>query len=642
MAPLKKIIITNEFYGNGPRTLLLNVRRIGQGLAAPTDSAICRAYAMSDKKDEKASPQDILRAQAEAKLAADGKAKLIPALGFDELLQELRVHQVELEIQNEELRRTQSELEETKAHYVDLYDFAPVGYLTLNDEGTVLEINLTASQLLCDNRANIIGKHFANLIGDEHKDLWYRHFQMAKKANGKYGCELPFLDGKGKALYYHLDCFFNHDNDKHPYMRLTLTDVTARKLAETELRIAAAAFETQDCIVIADANKKILRVNKAFSRVTGYSGDEATRLSFFNSKRHNSEQFQEIWAVVSNEGHWRGEVWDVRKSREPFLMAINITAVKDDQGEINHYVADFIDITEKKRTEEALRIAAAAFKAQESIMVTDYNKVILRVNEAFTRITGYSAEEAIGNTPRILRSGFHDKAFYDAVLDTVAREGYWEGEIWNKRKNGEIFPVLQTITAVFDDQGKLTHYVGIMMDISVQKQAEKILLETRERLERQVSTTQEELETIKSETVEINTALNVLLKRRDKDKTEAQMSLSNEVESIVLPLLSKLKGASKNRLQSLRMIGIIEENLKNLMETYGSANQIDAAYQKLTPLEKQVAAMVKLGQPTKVIATALNIADGTVNIHRKHIRKKLGLDNKENLQAYLQSLSDSS
>jgi len=274
--------------------------------------------------------------------------------------------------------------------------------------------------------------------------------------------------------------------------------------------------------------------------------------------------------------------------------------------------------------------------------VTDNNKLILRVNEAFTRITGYSAEEAIGNTPRILRSGFHDKAFYDAVLDTVAREGYWEGEIWNKRKNGEIFPVLQTITAVFDDQGKLTHYVGIMMDISVQKQAEKILLETRERLERQVSTTQEELETIKSETVEINTALNVLLKRRDKDKTEAQMSLSNEVESIVLPLLSKLKGASKNRLQSLRMIGIIEENLKNLMETYGSANHIDAAYQKLTPLEKQVAAMVKLGQPTKVIATTLNIADGTVNIHRKHIRKKLGLDNKENLQAYLQSLSDSS
>ena len=178
------------------------------------------------------------------------------------------------------------------------------------------------------------------------------------------------------------------------------------------------------------------------------------------------------------------------------------------------------------------------------------------------------------------------------------------------------------------------------MDISAQKQAEKILLEARERLENQVASTQEELETIKVETLEINTALKVLLKHREKDKTDAQVSLSNEVESIVMPLLAKLKGASKNRQQSLRMVSIIEDNLKNLMKSYGRANHIDAAYQKLTRIETQVAAMVKLGQPTKVIAAALNITVGTVNIHRKHIRKKLGLDNKENLQGYLQSLAD--
>jgi PAS domain S-box-containing protein len=612
-----------------------------QGRAVPNDCVIYRAYAMSDKKDEGTTPQDTLRTQAEAKLAAAGKAKPTPSLGFDELLQEPCIHQVELEIQNEELRRTQAELEKTMAHYVDLYDFAPVGYLTLNDEGIILEINLTASRLLGENRANVIGRRFTKFIADEHKDLWYRHFQLAKQADGKYGCELPFVDAQGNTLHYHLDCLFNHDLEYRPNVRITLTDVTMRKLAETELRIAAVAFETQDCIVVADANKKKLRVNKAFSRITGYSAEESNNLSFFNSKLHDTDMHQELWAAIARDGHWRGEIWDERKNGEPFLMAISITAVKDDQGELNHYVADFIDITERKRNEEALRIAAAAFKAQESIMVTDNKRVILRVNDAFTRISGYSAEEAIGNTPRILRSGFHDKAFYDEVLETVAKDGYWEGEIWNKRKNGDIFPALQTITAVRDEAGQLTHYVGAMMDISAQKQAEKFLLDARKRLENEVVTTQEELEAIKVETAEINTALNFLLKYRDKDKVQAQLSLSNEVETIVLPLLAKLKGASKNRTQSLRMIAMIEGNLQDLMRSYGSTGHIDAAFQKLTPLEKQVAAMVKLGQPTKVIAATLNIADGTVNIHRKHIRKKLGLDNKENLQAYLQSLSNS-
>lgn len=561
-------------------------------------------------------------------------------LSFEELTHELKVHQHELELQNEELRRTQADLAITKAHYVDLYDFAPVGYLTIDDEGVILEINLTAADLLGESRSNIIGRRFAKFLADEHKDLWQRHYQQAKMANGRYGCELPFINAEGNTLHYHLDCLFNHDDGKRRSARITLTNVTARKQVETDLRIAAAAFETQDCIIIADAEKRIVRVNKAFCRITGYRTDEAIGLAFFSSKRHKNELYEELWAAIARDGHWRGELWEKRKTGESFLMAINITAVKDNQGSIGHYVADFIDITKIRRDEEALRIAAAAFQAQESILVTDTKRVILRVNEAFTRITGYSAKEAVGKTPRLLRSGYHDKAFYDNVLETVTQDGYWEGEIWNKRKNGEIFPVLQTITAVTNEAGELTHYVGAMMDITIQKQAEKILLEARERLENQVASTQEELETIKAETEEINTAINVLIKHREKDKTEAQISLSNEVESIVMPLLVKLKGASKNRQQSLRMIGIIEDNLKNLMKSYGRANHIDAAYQKLTRIETQVAAMVKLGQPTKVIATTLNITVGTVNIHRKHIRKKLGLDNKENLQGYLQSLAD--
>ena len=197
---------------------------------------------------------------------------------------------------------------------------------------------------------------------------------------------------------------------------------------------------------------------------------------------------------------------------------------------------------------------------------------------------------------------------------------------------------MQTISVVTNEEGQPSHYVGAMMDISAQKQAEKTLIDAREHLENQVAISQEEVEKNKKEIIEINTALNVLLKNREKDKDEAQISLSNQVEGLVMPLLKKLKDSSKGRHQALHMIGVIEDNVKVLMKYYGRANNLDSDYQKLTMTERQVASMVKLGKPTKVIASTLNISPGTVSIHRKNIRKKLLLNNEINLQAYLQSL----
>jgi PAS domain S-box-containing protein len=297
-------------------------------------------------------------------------------------------------------------------------------------------------------------------------------------------------------------------------------------------------------------------------------------------------------------------------------------------------------LSDLKQADGEQRIAAAAFETQSGIIITDAKKKILKTNKAFTRITGHDAKYAIGKTPIVLRSGLHEEGFYEALWATVENAGYWEGEIWNKRKSGEVFPVWQTITKVTDKDGQATHYVGSFIDITAQKQAEKILLEARDRFECQVASTQEELEKTKAETTEINTTLNVLLKHREKDKDDAQISLSNEIETIVMPLLKRLKGTTNGQAQMLRMIVMVEDNLKNLMKSYGRAKHLDATYRKLSPIETQVASMVKLGQPTKVIAATLNITAGTVNIHRKHIRKKLDLDNKTNLQSYLQSLSD--
>ena len=131
------------------------------------------------------------------------------------------------------------------------------------------------------------------------------------------------------------------------------------------------------------------------------------------------------------------------------------------------------DITEQKLAEDAMRLAAATFETQEAILITDPEAKILRVNQAFQDITGYSAAEVVGQNPRMLQSGRHDAAFFQAMWSDLIDTGKWAGEIWDRRKNGEIYPKLMTITAVRDDNQRVTHYVAVSRDISNRKKSEQ-------------------------------------------------------------------------------------------------------------------------------------------------------------------------
>lgn len=130
------------------------------------------------------------------------------------------------------------------------------------------------------------------------------------------------------------------------------------------------------------------------------------------------------------------------------------------------------EVAERKRIETELRIAAAAFESQEGMVITDANSVILRVNRAFTETTGYTAEDVVGQTPRLFKSGRHNADFYAEMWESIGRTGSWQGEIWDQRKDGEIYPKWLTITAVKSDDGTVTHYVGAHTDISSRKVAE--------------------------------------------------------------------------------------------------------------------------------------------------------------------------
>ena len=132
----------------------------------------------------------------------------------------------------------------------------------------------------------------------------------------------------------------------------------------------------------------------------------------------------------------------------------------------------FEDITERQLAEQQLRIAAAAFEAQEGMVVTGVDHLILRVNRAFTEITGYSAEEVVGRKIDLLKSGRHDDNFYAQMWQCLREQDKWQGEIWNRRKSGEVYPEWLTITAVKDADGVVAQYVATLTDITLRKAAE--------------------------------------------------------------------------------------------------------------------------------------------------------------------------
>lgn len=161
------------------------------------------------------------------------------------------------------------------------------------------------------------------------------------------------------------------------------------------------------------------------------------------------------------------EVGDMALSYNMLQLKIGAAAFALDNARESMLEANTV-MTERNNQ---LRIAAAIFESQEGMLVTDANNIILRVNPAFTGITSFTAEEAIGQTPRILKSGQHDKAFFTAMWESVNTTGKWTGEIWNRHKNGEVYLECLIITAVKDPNGIITNYVATFTDITERKQA---------------------------------------------------------------------------------------------------------------------------------------------------------------------------
>ncbi|WP_239618101.1 bifunctional diguanylate cyclase/phosphodiesterase [Cohnella mopanensis] len=237
-------------------------------------------------------------------------------------------------------------------------------------------------------------------------------------------------------------------------------------------------YESQEAIMITDCYSKIISVNPAFSTITGYEPSEVIGRtpSMLKSGLQDAEFYVEMWASIHKDGQWQGEIWNRRKNGEIYPEWLTIRSVNDDNGCLLNYVGMFTDITHRKNTISKLRLHAQVFSnASEGIMITDKRLKILAVNQAFTTMTGYSEQEAVGHTPGLLSSGIQNQYFYIKMWERIHSYGMWQGEIWNRRKNGDLYPEWLSISTLRDEQGHITNYIGMFTDITERKQSEEHL-----------------------------------------------------------------------------------------------------------------------------------------------------------------------
>ncbi|HEY0665635.1 MAG TPA: EAL domain-containing protein [Gallionella sp.] len=248
-------------------------------------------------------------------------------------------------------------------------------------------------------------------------------------------------------------------------------------LRENETRTRLILDMAMDAVISTDQEGRVIDWNPEAERMFGYPADQVrgrdlAGLIIPPAHRHAHLQGMKQFVETGDASIMgkRTETTGMRADGSVFPIELALSFVlRNGKYFFNAFIRD---ITEWKATEADLRITAATFNAQEAILITDSKGEILRINTAFEESSGFSAAEVIGQNPRIFQSGHHDQKFYQEMWGVLRATGKWSGEIWDKRKNGDIYPKMMTITAVYDRNQQVTHYVAVSRDISRRKQSE--------------------------------------------------------------------------------------------------------------------------------------------------------------------------
>ncbi len=291
-----------------------------------------------------------LRRRAELRLNPDGHIGNTPRT-VDEmarLVYELQVHQIELEMQNDELRATRDEGEALLARYTDLYDFAPVGYMSLDRAGTIEQINLLGASLLGLERSWLVRRRMDLFLELDDRREFAAFLENACASDARASCTLTPPQKNRAVRILRLD---GQRATVGPGCRVVLTDITATHRAEEAVQLRSAALEAADsAIMITDITGTIEWVNPSFCTMTGYAADEIVggNPRLFKSGTHEDAFYRDLWDTIGRGEVWRGEITNRRKDGSTYVEERTIAPFRNVRGQLAHHIAIGRDLTDQR------------------------------------------------------------------------------------------------------------------------------------------------------------------------------------------------------------------------------------------------------------------------------------------------------
>ena len=381
-----------------------------------------------------------------------------------------------------ERKRAEAALQHSEQKIQALVQSAFDAIVTANGAGNIIGWNQAAAEMFGYAEAEVQGQPMTLLMPERFREAHRAGIQRVGSGGQRRltaAVEVAGLHKDGREFPIEL-AISGWQIGANKFYSGIIRNIAGRKTTENQLKLQHAALAAAaNAIIITDAKGTIEWVNDAFTQVSGYTYAEAVGQTprLLKSGQHDFAFYQRLWATLLRGELWRSEMVNRRKDGSLWATEIAITPVKNSHGEITHYVSVNYDLTERRRTEAELRLLRAALEAAANVIViTDAKGTIEWVNDAFTRITGYRREEAIGNNPRVLKSGQHPPEFYQEMWRTISSGQVWHGEIHNQRKDGTPLEEDATITPVKDAAGVITHYIAIKQDITEKKALEKQFL----------------------------------------------------------------------------------------------------------------------------------------------------------------------
>lgn len=348
--------------------------------------------------------------------------------------------------------------------------------VTISAEGKITDVNTATERVTGVDRAHLIGSDFADYFTDPEQARAGYQLVFLYGFVTDYPLAIRHVSGKITDVLYNASVY-RDAKGRVLGVFAAARDITERKriearLAESESHLRTVIENEPECIKLVDSEGRLLQMNLAgLKMIEADSLEQVVGKPVFDliAPTYRNAYTELHQCVIAGESRqMEYEVIGLKGGRR--WLDTHAVPMKEADGNVVH-LAVTRDISERKQVEHQLRIAATVFESQEGMMVTDADNNILRVNKAFTDMSGYSADEVIGQNPRLLHSGRHNKDFYVAMWENIKNTGAWEGEIWNRRKNGEIYPEYLTITAVKDQNEIVTHYVGTHIDITARMAA---------------------------------------------------------------------------------------------------------------------------------------------------------------------------